>query len=191
MVYRFQNHTKYVQSDFLSLNFLHFLDGQIFGYVPLNWSLHIPSFTLQKLRDTSMGFVCGFNCHLVLASMLKPIFPHQVHIWKRWLCGVLDLNGLEQWSSPRALNCQWNNPLVGVLNLWKPLEYSQMFTNCHSIDQQKLQTLQMNLTITLVKKCQFEIQAINFGWIQRTNNVQVFDLFWDFRLLIQKLIYSN
>jgi hypothetical protein len=30
-----------------------------------------------------MGDVCGFNCHLILASMPKPIFPHQVHIRER------------------------------------------------------------------------------------------------------------
>ncbi len=56
------------------------LKGQIFGDVPLDRSLHIPSFTLQKIRNTSMGDVCSFNCHLVLASMFKLIFPHQVHI---------------------------------------------------------------------------------------------------------------
>jgi hypothetical protein len=106
MVYRFQNHIKYVQSDFLLLNFLHFLDGQSFEYVPLNWSLHILSFTLQKLRDTSMGFVCGFNYHLVLASMPKPIFPHQVHIQKRWL--------VKFWIS-----MDWNNgvhPMLWIVN---------------------------------------------------------------------------
>jgi hypothetical protein len=59
------------------------LRGQILGDVAFNYNLHIPLFTLQKLKDTSMGDVCGFNCHLVLASMLKPIFPHQVHIRKR------------------------------------------------------------------------------------------------------------
>jgi hypothetical protein len=165
-----------------------FSSGQIFGYVPLNWSLHIPSFTLQKLRDTSMGFVFGFNCHLVLASMFKPIFPHQIHIRKRWLCGVLDLDGLEQWSSPHALNYRWNDPIVGVLNLWKPLEYPHMFTNCNSINQQKLQTLQMNLlSITLVEKCQFKIETIDSGSIQRTNNVQVFDLFWNFKCSFKSL----
>jgi len=56
------------------------LRGQILRDVPLNCSLHIPLFTLQKGRDTSMRDVCGFNYHLVLASMLKPIFSHQVHI---------------------------------------------------------------------------------------------------------------
>jgi hypothetical protein len=34
----------------------------------------------------NMKDVCNFNCHLVLASMLKPIFPHQVHIREMWLC---------------------------------------------------------------------------------------------------------
>jgi hypothetical protein len=59
------------------------LRGQILGEVPLDCNLHIPSFTLQKLKDTSMGDVCGFNCHLGLASMPKPIFPHRVHIRER------------------------------------------------------------------------------------------------------------
>ncbi len=54
--------------------------GQIFGDVLVDHNLHIPLFMLQKLRDTSMGDVCGINCHLVLVSMLKPIFPHQFHI---------------------------------------------------------------------------------------------------------------
>jgi hypothetical protein len=57
-----------------------FLRGQILGGVPFNLSLYILSFTLQKFKDTSLEDVCDFNCHLVLAFMLKPIFPHQVHI---------------------------------------------------------------------------------------------------------------
>ncbi len=57
-----------------------FLKEQILGDVPLDHSLHIPLFILENLKNTSMGDVCGFNCHLVLASMLKPIFPQQVHI---------------------------------------------------------------------------------------------------------------
>jgi hypothetical protein len=50
------------------------LRGQIFGIVPFDQSLDIPSFTLQKFKDTSMGDVCGFNCHLVLASNQNPSF---------------------------------------------------------------------------------------------------------------------
>jgi len=112
------------------------LRGQILGNVPLDHSLHIPSFTLQKLRDMSMGDVCGFNCHLVLASMPKPIFPHQVYIRERWLCWVLDHDGLGQWNSPNVFNCQRNNLVVGVLNLWKPMEYPQKFINCNNLNQQ-------------------------------------------------------
>ncbi len=112
------------------------LKGKILGNVPLNYSLHIPLFFLQKLRDTSMGNVCSFNCHLVLASMPKPIFPHQVHTWERWLCQVLDLDGLGQWSSPHALNCRRNNLVVGVPNLWKPMEYPHKFTNHNNLNQQ-------------------------------------------------------
>jgi hypothetical protein len=112
------------------------LRGQILGNVPLDHSLHIPSFTLQKLRDMSMGDVCGFNCHLVLASMPKPIFSHQVYIRERWLCQVLDHDGLGQWNSPNVFNCQRNNLVVGVLNLWKPMEYPQKFTNCNNLNQQ-------------------------------------------------------
>jgi hypothetical protein len=44
-----------------------------------------------------MRDVCSFNCHLVLAFMPKPIFPHQVHIRERWLCWILDFDGLGQW----------------------------------------------------------------------------------------------
>ncbi len=57
-----------------------FLRGKILGDVQLDRSLHIPLFTLQKLKDMNMGDVCNFNCHFVLAPMPKPIFPHQVHI---------------------------------------------------------------------------------------------------------------
>jgi hypothetical protein len=92
-------------------------------------------FTLQKFRNTSMGDVCNFNCHLVLASMLKPIFPHQVHIWERWLCWVLDFDGLGQWSSPHALNYWRKNLVVGVPNLWKPMEYPHKFTNRNNPNQ--------------------------------------------------------
>jgi len=96
------------------------LREQIVGDVPLNHSLHIPSFTLQKLRDMNMGDVCSLNCHLVFASMPKPIFSHQVYIRKRWLCWVLNLDGLGQWSLPHALNCQRNNLVIRVPNLWNP-----------------------------------------------------------------------
>jgi hypothetical protein len=63
------------------VNFYHwvfyiFLKGQILGDVPFNQSLHIHSFTLQKLNDMNMEDVCGFNCHLVLAFTPKTIFPH-------------------------------------------------------------------------------------------------------------------
>jgi len=115
-----------------------FLRGQILGDVPLDCSLHIPSFTFQKLRDMSVGDVCGFNCHLVLASVSKLIFPNQVHIWKRWLYPVLDLDGVGQWSSPHALNYQRNNLIVGVPNLWKPMEYPHKFINCNNLNQQNL-----------------------------------------------------
>ncbi len=113
-----------------------FLKGQIFGDVPLDRSLHIPLFTLQKLRDTNMGDVCAFNCHLVLASMPKPIFPQQVHIQERWFCQVLDLDGLGQWSLPHALNFWRNNLVIGIPNLWKPMEYLHKFTNRNNPNQQ-------------------------------------------------------
>jgi len=112
------------------------LRGQILGDVPLDRNLHISSFTLQKLKDTSMGDVCDFNCHLVLAIMPKPIFPHQVYIQERWLCWVLDFDGLRQWSLPHALNCWRNNHVVRVPNLWKPMEYLHNFTNCNNPNQQ-------------------------------------------------------
>ncbi len=128
-VYRFWNHTKYVWGDYLLLGFLNFLRGQILGNVPFDCSLHILSFTFQKLIDRSVGDVCGFNYHLVLASMPKPIFPHQVHIWERWLRQVLDLDGLGQWSLLHALNYWRNNHVVGVPNLWKPMEFPHKFTN--------------------------------------------------------------
>ncbi len=110
------------------------LRGQILGDVPLDYNLYIPLLTLQKLRDMSMGDVCGFNCHLVLASMPKPIFPPWVHIQEGWFSGVLDLDGLGQWSPSRALNCQRNNPIVGVPNLWKPMEYPHKFTNHNNLN---------------------------------------------------------
>jgi hypothetical protein len=56
-----------------------FLRERILGDVALDCSLHIPLFTLEKLRDTSMGDECDFNCQFFLASMPKPIVPHQVH----------------------------------------------------------------------------------------------------------------
>jgi hypothetical protein len=70
--------------------------------------------------------------------MPKPIFPHQIHIWKNWICWVLDLDGLEQWNLPHALNYQKNNHVVGVPNLWKPMEYPHKFTNLNNPKQQNL-----------------------------------------------------
>jgi hypothetical protein len=70
-----------------------------------------PFIHLTKTQRCKHGDVCSFNGHLVLASMSKPIFPHQVHIWKRWFCWVLDFNGLGQWSLPHALN-RWRNNLI-------------------------------------------------------------------------------
>jgi hypothetical protein len=70
------------------------LRGQFLRGVPLDRTLHIPLFTLQKLKNTNVRDVCDFNCHLVLVSMFKSIFPHQTHIEERWFCWVLDLDGL-------------------------------------------------------------------------------------------------
>ncbi len=82
-IYKLLNNTKYVQDDYLLLNFSHLVEGTFFLYVPFHQSLNIPLFILQKLRNTNMGDVCGLNCHLVLTFMLKPIFPHHVNIRKR------------------------------------------------------------------------------------------------------------
>ncbi len=94
-----------------------------------------PSF-YSKTQRHEHGDVCNFNCHLVLTSMLKLIFPHQVHLWERWLCSVLDLDGLGQWSLAHALNCRRNILIVGVFNLWKPMECLHKFTNCNNPNQQ-------------------------------------------------------
>jgi hypothetical protein len=48
----------------------------------------------------------------------------------------LNLNGLGQWSLPHALNYQRNNLIVGVPNLWKPMEYSHKFINRNNPNQQ-------------------------------------------------------
>jgi hypothetical protein len=32
------------------------------------------------------------------------------------------------------LNCQRNNPIVGVPNLWKPMEYPHKFTNHNNLN---------------------------------------------------------
>ncbi len=135
-VYRLSNHTKYVRGDFCHRIFHILLMGQILLYVPFHQSFHILSFTLQKFKDTNMGDVCGFNYHLVLASMPKPIFPHEVNIWGRWFCWVLDFDGLGQWNSPHALNCQRNSLIVEVPNFWKPMKYPHMFTNHNNLNQQ-------------------------------------------------------
>jgi hypothetical protein len=113
-----------------------FLKGQILGDVhSIIICIYFRS-PCKKIKNTSMGDVCSLNCQLVLVSMPKPIFPHQVHIWKRWLCQVLNLNGLGQWSSPHVLNYQRNNPIIGVPNLWKHMEYSHEFTSHNNPNQQ-------------------------------------------------------
>ncbi len=110
--------------------------GQMFSYIPFDRNLCIPLFTLQKLKNMNMGDVCCFNCHLVLASVPKPIFAHQVHIWKRWFYRILDLDGLGQWNLPHAFNCQINSPIIKVPNLWKPMKYLHMFMNRNNHNQQ-------------------------------------------------------
>jgi hypothetical protein len=84
-----------------------------------------------------MGDECGFNYHFVLASMPKPIFPHQVHhIWEMWFCQVLDLDRLRQWSSPHALNYWKNNLIIRVPNLWKPMEDLHKLANRNNLNWQ-------------------------------------------------------
>jgi hypothetical protein len=80
-----------------------FLRGQVIVLVSFNWDLYVSSFTLQKLEYLCMGDICNLSCHLVLASMPEPIFPHQVDIGEMWLCPVLDLNGWIHWNSFHAM----------------------------------------------------------------------------------------
>ncbi len=40
----------------------------------------LPPSIYSKTQRHEHGDVCNFNCHLVLTSMLKLIFPHQVHL---------------------------------------------------------------------------------------------------------------
>ncbi len=139
-VYRFWNHTKYVQSDFLLLDFYISWGDKFVGYVPLNWSLHILSFTLQKLRNTSMGMYVVSIATLFWPPCLNPSF-HTKSTFKKCdfvgFCISMDWNnGVNSQGCKVALNCQRNNLVVGVFNLWKPLEYLHMFTNCNTINQQ-------------------------------------------------------
>jgi hypothetical protein len=48
----------------------------------------------------------------------------------------VNFNGLGQWSSHHALNYWRNNYVVGVPNLWKPMEYLRKFTNHNNLNQQ-------------------------------------------------------
>jgi hypothetical protein len=54
----------------------------MFSYIPFNWNLFIPLFILQKLKNMSMGDVCGFNCHLVLASVPTHLSTPSPHLRK-------------------------------------------------------------------------------------------------------------
>jgi hypothetical protein len=50
------------------------LRGQILGDVPFNRNLHIPSFTLQKLKDMSMGMYAISIITLFWPPCLNPSF---------------------------------------------------------------------------------------------------------------------
>ncbi len=51
-----------------------FLKGQILGDVPLNHNLHIPLFTLQKFRNTSIGMYVVSIATLFWPPCLNPSF---------------------------------------------------------------------------------------------------------------------
>jgi len=50
------------------------LKGNFFGDVPFNHNSHIPSFTLQKFKDMSMGDVCSLIATLFWPPCLNPSF---------------------------------------------------------------------------------------------------------------------
>jgi hypothetical protein len=70
----FQTISNMFEVVFYRQSFYILLRGQFLGDVPFNHNFHIPSFTLQKLRDMNMGDVCGFNFHLVWLPCLNPPF---------------------------------------------------------------------------------------------------------------------
>jgi len=75
------------------------LCGHIFENVPFYLGMQITSFTSQEFMNKCMWYICTFNGDLVCASMLFTLLPHQVHIWKWWLCKVFDLYTLRLGSS--------------------------------------------------------------------------------------------
>ncbi len=101
-----------------------FLKGQIFGGVPLNHNLHIPSFTLQKLRNTSMGMYAVTIATLFWPPSLNPSFHTKSTFekgdfvefwilmdWDNGVCPMLWINEGKTmyYESPTCEN-PWNTP---------------------------------------------------------------------------------
>jgi hypothetical protein len=159
-VYKFWNHVKYVRSDFLSLDFLHFLEGTNFWICSISTnvciSFHSPC---EKLETQAWGMYAVSIATLFWPPCLNSSFHTKSTFEKCYFAGFwisMDWNnGVNLQGYKVVLNCQRNNLVIGFFNLWKPLEYLHTFTNCNNINQQNPWTLQANLTITLVEKCQF------------------------------------
>ncbi len=66
---------------------LHIIEGTNSWRCSIRLQFAYPFVHPTKSHKHEHEDVCGFNCHLVLASMAKPIFPHQVHIRKVILPG--------------------------------------------------------------------------------------------------------
>jgi hypothetical protein len=91
-----------------------FMRGQVFGFVPFKWGL--PSLTFQIFWYPCMGDKCNFNCHLVMASMFKPIFSHQSTMEKHYtnMCISTKVGcsfGITIGQKNHMTNCFWTRVL--------------------------------------------------------------------------------
>jgi len=75
--------------------------------IPLEYIGHL--FTLQEVLDTCIWDVCHINGFIVWSLMAFALNPHQVHIGKWWLCGVLDLYTLALRAKKMSLIFYPNN----------------------------------------------------------------------------------
>jgi hypothetical protein len=93
------HHTKYGQSDFGFLAFLHFL-VRVPSYkcsIP-SGSLHGFVHRLEILKFVHVGCM-RINLDCMCPSMSNFFFPHQVHVVKGWFLWVLNLNILRFWNT--------------------------------------------------------------------------------------------
>jgi hypothetical protein len=107
------DHPKSIQGDYLSSKFSHFVEGANFFVCSIRSEFTYPLFTFQKFKDTRWGMYAVSIVTLFWPQCLNSFFHAKSRFEKNEFARqFFNFNGLGQWSSPYALNCQRNSYVV-------------------------------------------------------------------------------